>query len=140
MKTATLYRKAGLTILAIIFALSLSLIFNTSASAQRRGVNRGPVNSEIRLSRAMSYWNQQLNLTTQQQAQFKAILQTHFAKQDSIRNNFRGNPQAMHSHMLPIRNATHAELAKILTPEQQKNFTPLWGQRGRMMGGRNWNN
>lgn len=140
MKPQTLYRKIGLTALAILMSLSLSLIFNSNAEAQRRGGNRGPVNTEVRLTRAMAYWTQQLSLTTQQQTQFRAVLQQHFVKQDSLRGTLRGNRQAMHGQMLSVRNQTHARLAQILTPDQQQKFAPMWGQRGSMMNGRNWNN
>lgn len=142
MKPVSVYRKIGSIALAILLSFSLSFLLNSTVNAQGRGGNRGPVNSEVRLNRAMAYWTQQLSLTTQQQTQFKAVLQQHFGKQDSLRGIYRGNRQAMQGQMLTVRNATHAKLAQILTSDQQQKFVPLWGQRGKMMNGngRNWNN
>ncbi len=140
MKSAHILQRLTLTTLAITLAMCLSLVSNSTVNAQGRGANRGPVNSEVRLNRAMSYWTQQLNLTSEQQTQFSSVLQVHFAKQDSLRGKLRGNRQAMQSQMVAVRNETHTTLAQILTPDQQKNFVTLWNKRGGQMNGRNWNN
>lgn len=140
MKTANIFHRLALATLAATLIMSLSLVLNSAANAQGRGGKRGPVNSEVRLNRAMTYWTQQLNLTSEQQTQFRSVLQVHFAKRDSLRGTLRGNRQAMQSQMASVRNTTHASLAQILTPDQQKNFVPLWNKRGGQMNGRNWNN
>lgn len=78
----------------------------------------------------------QLKLTDDQTAKVTAILTAQSTKMDSVRTAANGDRQAMMQGMQPIRQATQAKIAAILTPEQTAAYKKMQEEmRARMQNG-----
>ncbi|OKS86469.1 hypothetical protein [Mucilaginibacter polytrichastri] len=78
----------------------------------------------------------QLKLTDDQTAKVTAVLTAQSTKMDSVRTASNGDRQAMMTGMGPIRQATQAKIATILTPEQAAAYKKMQDDmRARMQNG-----
>ncbi|WCT10145.1 hypothetical protein [Mucilaginibacter jinjuensis] len=78
----------------------------------------------------------QLKLTDDQTAKITSILTAQSTKMDSVRTAANGDRQAMMTGMQPIRQATQAKIATILTPEQAAAYKKMQDDmRARMQNG-----
>lgn len=103
---------------AIAGALGLSLVSLVAISAQARG----PRGSGPAPDRAVARLTERLDLSADQQTQVKTILEESFAKQKETRDAHRKEMEA-------LREATDANLAKVLTPEQMQKLHELRDRR-----------
>jgi Spy/CpxP family protein refolding chaperone len=78
----------------------------------------------------------QLKLTDDQTAKITSILTAQSTKMDSVRTASNGDRQAMMTGMQPIRQATQAKIATVLTPEQAAAYKKMQDDmRARMQNG-----
>ncbi len=84
----------------------------------------------------------ELDLTDEQVAQVKPILEDREAKMMKMRESHRGmertdeNRQAMRAEMQSLNKDTDARLAKVLNEGQMKQYRKMMQQRSRRMRGR----
>ncbi|HMK30327.1 MAG TPA: hypothetical protein VK473_11635 [Terriglobales bacterium] len=79
--------------------------------------------------------SQKLNLTADQQAKLKPILQQQHQQFMSVREDATLTADQKQAKMKEIREATDTQINGILTPEQQQQFAQMKSQhRGRMKG------
>ncbi len=67
----------------------------------------------------------QLNLSEQQKAEIKAIMQNTRTQVQAIRNDSNLSPEAKRSKIKEIRDASKAKIMSILTPEQRQKLDEL---------------
>jgi protein CpxP len=78
----------------------------------------------------------QLKLTDDQTSKVTSILTAQSTKMDSVRTAANGDRSAMMQGMQPIRQATQAKIAAILTPEQAAAYKKMQDDmRARMQNG-----
>jgi Spy/CpxP family protein refolding chaperone len=99
-----------------ILGLAMMSLVPLSAQAWGRG-GRGPSPEK-----AVGRLTQELNLTAEQQAQVKQILEEGFAKRREARETYR-------SEMQTLRNETKAKLEGVLTADQVTKLHQLRDER-----------
>jgi protein CpxP len=116
-------------------ALALAVVFGgATAYAQvgggqgyGQGHGHGPMSADQRLQML----TQQLNLTSDQQAQIKPILENESQQMQSLRYDTPLSQQDRMSKMGELRESTHSQIKPILTPDQQTKWQQMMERRGR---------
>lgn len=106
----------------ILFLATTVLMFLAfSVNAQQRGP-RERLTPEQQATRMVERLNQELKLTDKQQTELKTWFTDSFKKRNEAFEKNRENREAMRSQMQKDREATEAELKKVLTEEQYKTY------------------
>lgn len=116
-KTSFFIRLNGLFLVILVVCVS-------SASAQNKKMWKTTATPEVRAEKAVAYWNKHLNLTTDQQGQFKSLLAEEFTKRDSISSSVK-DPKARYAAMTKLRDETHSKMETVLTAEQHEKFVAM---------------
>jgi Spy/CpxP family protein refolding chaperone len=66
-----------------------------------------------------------LNLTADQQTQIKAILETMHPQMETIENDTTLSQDDKMARLKDLRDATHAKIKALLTPDQQQKFDEI---------------
>jgi Spy/CpxP family protein refolding chaperone len=79
---------------------------------------------------------QELNLTDDQTAQVKAILEDGRTKMEALRSNSSLSQEDRRSQMMSIHEAQQEKIEALLTPDQKTKYQEMQAQmRGRRRGG-----
>ncbi len=126
--------------LVALMALSGLVAFGPMANAQEKKTEKQPAKPKIegdakpaaRRDR-LSQMAEQLNLTAEQQAKIKPILQDEAKELKALRDDTGLSPQDRRGKVQKIREATNAKIKPILTAEQAEKLAKLREQapRGR---------
>lgn len=124
--------------LATTILMFLAFIVN----AQQRGP-RERLTPEQQATRTVERLTKELKLTEQQQKELQTWYTASFKQREEKMKDNRGNREAMREQMKKDREATDAQLKKVLTEDQYKIYKENeekrmkeWQQRGPQGGGR----
>lgn len=120
----------------LIFGV-LSIILITAAvpaSAQSKKMNGTMSTPEARAEKYVAYWNKHLQLSADQQGQFKTFLTDEITKQDSLRSAVKDS-KSRNAGTAEIRKETHAKMEAILTPDQHRKFLAMESTHGKRKTG-----
>ncbi|MFZ0430100.1 MAG: hypothetical protein WAO20_18425 [Acidobacteriota bacterium] len=121
----------------VLFAMA-AFLFLSSAQLFGQGPPRG---RRMSLEDQLTNLQKQLNLTDQQVTQVKSILEDRQARLMKMRESRQGmerteeNREAMRSEMDALNKDTEAQLSKVLSEEQMKQYREMRQQRSRRMRG-----
>ena len=105
----------------LLLATTVLMFLDFSVNAQQRGP-RERLTPEQQATRMVERLNQELKLTDKQQTELKTWFTDSFKKRNEAFEKNRENREAMRSQMQKDREATEAELKKVLTEEQYKTY------------------
>lgn len=123
-------------------AITVFMFLAFAVSAQQRGP-REKMTPEQQASRMVERLNKELTLNEQQQKDLKTWFTTSFKQREENMKKGQDNREAMREQMKKDREATDAQLKKVLTADQYKTYKANeekrmkeWQQRGGQGGGR----
>lgn len=123
-------------------AITVFMFLAFAVSAQQRGP-REKMTPEQQATRTVERLNKELTLNEQQQKDLKAWFTTSFKQREENMKKGQDNREAMREQMKKDREATDAQLKKVLTADQYKTYKANeekrmkeWQQRGGQGGGR----
>jgi Spy/CpxP family protein refolding chaperone len=119
MSARALQRLFVLTIAAAILAAWAIPVFSAADKPQP------PERAKDLTVGRMAELTKKLNLTEEQQAKIKPILENELQQTKSLREDKATPPQQRREKMQTIRTSTNDEINKVLTPEQQKKFAEM---------------
>lgn len=102
--------------------LLLFVAFSVHAQPNRQGQQRERPTPEQQAIRTVERLNQELKLTEQQQTELKTWFTESFKKRNENFEKNKDNRENMREQMKKDREATEAELKKVLTEEQYKTY------------------
>ncbi len=114
-------------------ALALAVVFGgATAYAQMGGPGGGPYGQHQPMSadQHLQMLTQQLDLTSDQQAQIKPILENESQQMESLRSDTSLSQQDRMSKMHEIRQNTAEQIKPILTQEQQTKWEQMMSHQG----------
>jgi Spy/CpxP family protein refolding chaperone len=113
-------------------ALMFALASGTQLVAQQAGPEGGHrdgggmmMSTDQRLQRM----TRQLDLTTDQQAKIRPLLEDESTKMQALHQNSSLSPQDMHTQMQQIRQNTNSQVMSILTDTQQQKWQQMMQER-----------
>jgi Spy/CpxP family protein refolding chaperone len=114
-----------------------ALFFAFSVTTHAHSASTYPSNPQAQTENGMHHqrgnqleWlTKELNLTDEQQAQVKPILDDQSKQMKTTREDTTLTDEQKHEKMKQIHHSTHTKINGILTPEQQKKFTQLQDQQ-----------
>lgn len=108
----------------LFFATAFLLFVAFSANAQQRGSkpHREQMTPEQQAARLVERMNKELTLTEQQQSELKTWFTTSLKQRNENFKKNKDNRENMREEMKKEREATNAELKKVLTAEQYKTY------------------
>jgi Spy/CpxP family protein refolding chaperone len=95
------------------------------------GMHRMPMSPDQRLQRL----TQQLDLTSDQQAKIKPILEQDQQQMQAVHEDSSVSQQDKWGKMKQIRQSTDEQIKAVLNPEQQQKFAKMTERRGPPAGG-----
>ena len=116
----------------VITALLLFFAICTATSAQRGGERPSPEEMAARQTKQMT---EKLQLDEAQTAKVKEINLTYAKKMQEVRDNNRGNREAMREAVTALQKEKSAELKTVLSEEQLKSYEEMLAKRGGRRGG-----
>ncbi|HXZ80864.1 MAG TPA: hypothetical protein VEG30_13110 [Terriglobales bacterium] len=125
--------------------LTLTLILTTLLSIAAFSQNAAPQTEPSTGSTAaasahqhgdfMQMLTQKLNLTADQQAKLKPVLEQQHQQMRALRTDTSLTPEQKQAKVQELRENTHNQINAILTPEQQQQFAQLRAEhKGHMKG------
>jgi Spy/CpxP family protein refolding chaperone len=124
-------------------ALAFTMAFSSSAAFAQMGQSgamgqgsgqwhgqRGPMSADQRLQML----TQQLNLTSDQQAQIKPILENESQQMQAVQQDSSLSQQDRMSKMKEIRETTASQIKPILNADQQAKWEQMMSHRGQHGG------
>lgn len=96
-------------------------------AGQHMGMHGQPPSAEQRLQRM----TQQLNLTSEQQAQIKPILESESQQMQALRQDTSVSQQDRMTKMQAIRQSSGEQIKTLLNPDQQAKFAQMMSRQGR---------
>jgi protein CpxP len=114
----------------LYFAVLLFFGYCLPASAQYGGSQSSnpPAQSEMHQGQhgnRLEWLSKELNLTDEQKAKVKPILEDQEKQMHAIREDSSLSQDQKHEKMMQIHETTHSQINGILTPDQQKKFAQL---------------
>jgi len=114
----------------VYFAALLILGYSLPARAQYGGSQQSnpPAQSEMHHGQhgnRLDWLSKELNLTDEQKAKVKPILDDQEKQMHAIRDDNSLNQEQKHEKMMKIHETTHSQINANLTPDQQKKFAEL---------------
>lgn len=108
----------------LFFATAFLLFVAFSANAQQRGhkPQREQMTPEQQATRLVERMNKELTLTEQQQNELKTWFTASLKQRNENFKKNKDNRENMREEMKKEREATDAELKKVLTAEQYKTY------------------
>lgn len=108
----------------LFFATAFLLFVAFSANAQQRGPkpHREQMTPEQQATRLVERMNKELTLTEQQQSELKTWFTVSLKQRNENFKKNKDNRENMREEMKKEREATDAELKKVLTAEQYKTY------------------
>ncbi len=136
-------KRYGIWFLALLFATPLTASRSVAAQNQDggdsprgqmgRGGRRGPMSTNDRLKQM----TKDLNLTADQQAKIKPILEAQQQKMQDLRNDNSGDRDSMRGKMRQIQDDTNKQVRDLLDDKQKDIFDKQEQERQqRMQNGR----
>jgi periplasmic protein CpxP/Spy len=122
-------RTNGLLILLFVAPLFAGAALYAQGRGMGMGGRRGPMSVDDR----MKQMTKDLNLTTDQQAKIKPILEDEQKQMMDMRNNSTGDRQAMRQKMIQMRDNTRNQVRAQLTDKQKETFDKMEQQRQQRM-------
>lgn len=112
------------------FGALLFLGYCLPANAQYGGAQQSspPAQSEARQGQhgnRLDWLSEELNLTDEQKAKVKPILEAQGKQMHAIRDDSSLSQDQKHEKMMQLHETTHSQINGILTPDQQKKFAQL---------------
>lgn len=105
----------------LFLATTLLMFLALGVNAQQRGP-REKLTPEQQATRMVERLNQELKLTDKQQADLKTYFTASFKKRNEAFEKNKDNREGMREQMQKDREATDAQLKKVLTADQYKTY------------------
>lgn len=105
----------------LFLATAFMMFLAVNVNAQQRGP-REKMTPEQQATRMVERLNTELKLTDQQQTDLKTWFTESFKKRNEAFQNNKENREDMRAQMQKDREATDAQLKKVLTAEQYKTY------------------
>lgn len=102
-----------------------------SGSGMGGGAARGPMSTDERLQ----HLTQMLNLTSDQQAKIRPILDNESQQMQTLRENTSMSRDEKMTQMRSIRENTMSQITPVLTPDQQQKWQQMQSQHMRPPAG-----
>lgn len=117
-------------IVPLYFAALLFWGYSLPARAQSGGSqpSNPPAQSEMHHgshANRLEWLSKELNLTEEQKAKVKPILEDQEKQMHAIREDSSLSQEQKHEKMMQVHENTHSQINGILTPDQQKKFADL---------------
>ncbi|MEG2276404.1 MAG: hypothetical protein RSC80_01030 [Odoribacter sp.] len=116
----------------IVFLTATALLFFAfTVNAQQRGPRqqREQMTPEQQATRLIERMNKELKLTDKQQADLKTWYTTSFKQRSANMEKNKGNREAMRTQLQKDKEANEAQIKKILTADQYKNYKAIEAKR-----------
>jgi Spy/CpxP family protein refolding chaperone len=110
-----------------VLAVMLALLFGLAIARVAAQTETSTVDPETK-AKVQSYLQQissELNLTDDQKAQIKPILQREFLQLKSVKNDTTMSPEQQKANAQGIHDTAKSQIDVILTPEQQKKLATM---------------
>lgn len=132
----------NLKFVPLYFAALLFLGFSIPARAQSGGSQESnpPAQSaahQDRRGNRLDWLSKELNLTDEQKAKVKPILEDQQKQMQALRADTSLSQEQKHEKMMQLHETANSQINGVLTPDQQKKFAQLKEQH---MGPRKGNN
>jgi Spy/CpxP family protein refolding chaperone len=120
---------------ALFFAAALFFVFSVTTRAQDAGTQQTNPHTQTETGMHHQSGNQlewltkELNLTAEQQAKVKPILEDQNKQMKTMREDTTLTQEQKREKMKQLHESTHSQINDILTPEQQKKFAELKEQQ-----------
>jgi Spy/CpxP family protein refolding chaperone len=123
---------------ATTFAMAQAPETNNTAKARHGHGQHQQLTQDQFVSKRLAKMNEQLQLTQDQQAKVKDILNDQWTKQQAIRSNTSLSQQDARKQMRELRKSEHEQIMSVLTPEQQQKAKQMRkeGKGGKGMAGK----
>lgn len=100
---------------------------------QGKGHGMGQGHGMMNVDEHMDMLAKRLNLTEDQKAKIRPILEQHLKNADAIRKDQSLSPEQKHAKMKASMDAAHAEIDPILNDEQKKELEQMMQSEGKGM-------
>jgi Spy/CpxP family protein refolding chaperone len=120
---------------ALFFAVALFFAFSVTTRAQDVGTQQSNPQAQTesgmhhQRGNQLEWLSKELNLTDEQKAQVKPILEDQSKQMKTTREETTLTDEQKHEKMKQIHHSTNAKINEILTPEQKKKFDQLQDQQ-----------
>jgi Spy/CpxP family protein refolding chaperone len=120
---------------ALFSATALFFAFSITTRAQDAGTQQSSAQAQTesgmhhQRGNQLEWLSKQLNLTDDQQAQVKPILEDQSKQMKTTREDTTLTQDQKREKMKQLHESTHSQINDILTPEQQKKFAQLKDQQ-----------
>lgn len=94
----------------------------------------GPGHGMMSADEHLQMLSQKLNLTDEQKAKIKPIIEEHFQQRQAIMKDQSLTPEQRHSKMQASMDAAHSKIEPLLNDEQKKQFAEMMKDHGPGMG------
>jgi periplasmic protein CpxP/Spy len=122
--------KLGGTCFAVLLFFGCSLV----ARAQETGAQQSNPQAQSSMhqrqhANRLDWLSKQLNLTDEQKAKIKPILDDEGKQMRTMREDTSLSQQQRHDKMMQLHETADSQINDVLTPEQQKKFAALKAQQ-----------
>ena len=120
---------------ALFFAAALFFAFTFTTRAQDAGAQQSNAQAQTesgmhhQRGNQLEWLTKELNLTTEQQAKVKPILEDQSKQMKATREDTTLTQDQKREKMKQLHDSTHSQINDILTPEQQTKFAQLKEQQ-----------
>ena len=124
-------RKFSIAVLLLVFAAGLMIVGQTShalqaaPSAQEHGAMGGPALGPMTPERRLKMLTEKLNLTEDQQAKVKPILEDESTKMKALHDDTSLAPADKQAKMKELHMSSTEKINAILTPDQQAKWKQM---------------
>jgi len=128
--------KSKFTLTLVLTTLLSVAAFSQNAATQAGSPTAGtPTAGEHQRGDFMQMLSQKLNLTADQQAKLKPILEQQHQQMRALKTDTSLTPEQKQAKMKELHESTHNQINSILTPEQQQQFAQLRAEHKEHMKG-----
>lgn len=113
----------------LIFALACGTQLLLAQQAGPEGGHRGGGGMMMSTDQRLQRMTRQLDLTTDQQAKIRPILEDEASQMQTLHQNTALSPQEMHGQMQQIRQSSMSQIMGILTETQQQKMQQMMQER-----------
>jgi len=119
-------------LLAVAMACGASAVYAQDNMSQ--GGAAGEHHQPMSADRRLEHMTKMLNLTTDQQAKIKPLLETEQTQMQSLRSDSSLSPDDRRAKAQQLRESTHQQINGILTAEQQQKWQQMQERQRERMG------
>ena len=131
-------RTAMAVAIMLAFALPMTMVAQSDSQAaspqgqtgEQHHMRRGPMSPQAELD----HLSQALNLTDDQKAKIKPILENTNTQAQSIRQDSSLSDQDRHEKMRSLHESSMSQVRAVLTPDQQAKLDSMKQRHGKGMG------